>query len=492
MPNYTMQKMIEHKKWVVIIACILPYLGFWLYGLTDLDEGFYGAVTKEMLRRGDWITPFYNGEPWFEKPILSYWLSMPFAALFGNEFGARLPSFLCTLGTGWLIYSFVKKHRTENIALLSALAYSTSLLVVGIGRQMMTDAPLVLCLLFCFFNFYDSLVYNSKAHRIYASIFLGLSALAKGPVGPALFVFVALFSYIFLKEYRVNWKGGWVLGSLIFFALVSTWYVPCYLINKDLFVQKFLIEQNIGRFKGGDLAHRVPWWSHPFYYPLTLILATIQWFFGGIKSDVFKPKRDIQDQPVSSFRIFLWILVLVPLVFFSISGSKLPHYILPSVAPLTILLIDSLLSKNDEKFGQLLTTGVISSIILFGLANYVLFTYQNNQFGEVQAYAMLAQNNQDRLVFYSPEKPEIDPEITLELQTTSYPSILFYYDKPMPTSSFTNQDNWQPGNYAVLVRTSEKEEFEKTWPITNHTGSWDTSAGDKRFSLYRFTFSFEQ
>ena len=61
---------------VFLFAC-LPLFGWWMTGLFDVDEGFYGAVVAEMNRRHEWITPYFNGHPWFEKPILLYWLAKP-------------------------------------------------------------------------------------------------------------------------------------------------------------------------------------------------------------------------------------------------------------------------------------------------------------------------------------------------------------------------------------------------------------------------------
>ena len=96
--------------WLVIcLAAALPFLGFWLTGLTDLDEGYYGAVAAEMNRRGEWLIPFYNGSPWFEKPILLYWLAKPSLMLFGEVVGPRLPSVVCSLGTlavvAWFVFA---------------------------------------------------------------------------------------------------------------------------------------------------------------------------------------------------------------------------------------------------------------------------------------------------------------------------------------------------------------------------------------------------
>jgi 4-amino-4-deoxy-L-arabinose transferase-like glycosyltransferase len=75
----------------LFFAC-LPLFGWWMTGLFDVDEGFYGAVVAEMNRRHEWITPFFNGQPWFEKPILVYWLAKPCMMLFGPNFGPRLPA----------------------------------------------------------------------------------------------------------------------------------------------------------------------------------------------------------------------------------------------------------------------------------------------------------------------------------------------------------------------------------------------------------------
>src|SRR5436309_2301812 len=131
------------RRWLALLGCaVLPLLGFWLYGLFDLDEGFYAAVVAEMNRRGEWITPYFNGQPWFEKPILLYWLAKPAVLLFGQQLGPRLPSALAAFGTYLVCGTFLKKkvHRLAGEWCLVIL--STSILLLGLGRMMMTDAVL--------------------------------------------------------------------------------------------------------------------------------------------------------------------------------------------------------------------------------------------------------------------------------------------------------------------------------------------------------------
>lgn len=342
-----MQKFLR-QYWYVL--CILPYLGFWTYGLTDLDEGFYGAVTMDMLRRGDWLTPTLNGIPWFEKPILSFWLAMPSVALMPNEFGARLPSFLCTMATVWLIYRFAKRHFCESTAIVSCLVYSSSLLVVAIGRMMMTDAALNLCLVIAFTTFYESLQGNQKLRLITATA-LGFAVLAKGPVALVLFGLIGIFTFARLPQFRPEFKKYWIIGSVLLITVVSTWYVPAYLVNGQFFIDKFLIEQNIGRFAGGDKAHTVPAWAHPIYFPAVLILATLPWIGGASRAKFWQTKIHEQSPYPASTFILIWFLV--PLCFFTISGTKLVHYILPSLPPLAILIAHALLTRHPKfSFGK--------------------------------------------------------------------------------------------------------------------------------------------
>ena len=256
--------------WVIWLLSIVPLLGWNFTGLFDLDEGFYGAVVSEMNRRGEWITPFYNGHPWFEKPILLYWLAKPCVLIFGAQWGARLPSVLTTLG----LYAICAWFASRNLAKYSKTTVvsilSTSLLVVALGRLMMTDAPLNLALTAAFLTFWESLVGNHR-WRIVTAACLGVAVLAKGPV--ALLLFVPIAGYTFWKEpeLRPNFKGSWLVGTLVLAAVISTWYVPAYLINGQMFVQKFLVEQNLGRFSGGDEAHTIGIAGLPIYFFVLLL-----------------------------------------------------------------------------------------------------------------------------------------------------------------------------------------------------------------------------
>ncbi len=420
---------MDPRSWLVVAACLLPFIGFWSYGLMDLDEGFYGAVVVDMLRRGDWITPTYNNVPWFEKPILAYWLTMPTVAMFGNEFGARLPSVLCSLATVGVLFSFVRRHAGLPLAQIVAVAYASSLLPVGLGRMMMTDAPLTLCLTIAITQFYDSL--NGQGRRRWiAAVAVGFGILAKGPVAAVLFFGVIGTLYVVSPDLRPKFRGGWLVGIGLCLAVMATWYVPCYTANGQVFIDKFLIEQNIGRFAGGDKAHRVPIYLHPIYFPAILFLGALPWTGWSLRTTLWK--RGSSGPPDDLTRL-LWVWLWVPVVFFSISGTKLPHYILPAVAPLIILGVRAVVIQHPSRLPSKEWLGVACawSIVIFSIALPTFHKIWDSQTKEVQAMAKFTWAQNRPLVIYEIGRASEEVSLSLKLEQTSHPSILFYYRRPV-------------------------------------------------------------
>lgn len=439
--------------WVMALV-VLPYLGFWLYGLTDLDEGFYGAVVTDMIRRSDWITPTYNGVPWFEKPILSYWLTIPGLSLFpSSEFIARLPAVLCTFLSAAILYRFAKKHFDISSASLAAVIFSSSLLVVALGRMMMTDPALNLCLIIAFTTFYNSLTESTQSQRLYTAAALGFAVLAKGPVALVLFGLVAGLTYWRIPSTRPYFKSFWVFGTLIMLAIISTWYIPSYLANPTSFIQEFLIEQNIGRFRGGDVAHTVPWYLNGIYFPIIAALAMIPWLAPSFAAGWHNTK--IGTGNPHNLRKFLWIWALVVIGFFTISKTKLPHYILPAIFPLALLAAEAICHRHPKgrQLQFYLVGATIWAVFVTGLANVATFSYHQKQFAEVQAIGKFLQTQTGEVVVLSLGRNGQDPKIKLSLDQTSHPSLLFYLRRPVIMTSDPNEVP-DSGTRYILVRTN--------------------------------------
>lgn len=415
-----MQALKDWRNIALLAACALPFFGFWATGLTDLDEGFYGAVVANMVRTGDWITPVFNGSPWFEKPILAYWLAAPSVLVFGDDVGPRLPSVLCTFATALALFRFLRRHYSVDVARVSTAAYCGSLLVVGVGRMLLTDAPFVLSLSIALTTFYDSITKNPRL-RTWTAVALGFAVLAKGPVAGVFFILIAGITFWRMPELRKNFKGHWLLGIALFFVTVATWYVPAYLANREVFVQQFLIEQNLGRFKGGDLAHLTPAWAIPLYFPLVLFLALMPWSIWALRARWFA-------WPSDTLTRYFWIWGLVVLVFFSVSLTKLPHYILPAVLPFTVVTVLAVMNRREHraKADFWLKCGLAWSATVCSIATVVFVMDYHNRFAEVHEVARYLRNKEGNVVLFGVGRTERDTSTAFKVRQSSNPSFLFY------------------------------------------------------------------
>lgn len=424
--------------WPWLLLASLPLLGFWLYGLFDMDEGFYAAVTREMLWRGDWITPHYNGVPWFEKPILQYWFAAPSVLAFGETVGPRLPSVLATVGLIALCGAYARRYFSDTAGKWAMLVLGTTLLTAIIGRMMLADPLLVLFLSATFFSWWRS-VGGCGWWRVGAGACLGAAVLAKGPVAIAVFGAVWLWTLFAEPERRRSVLNlvdnlGAVLATLFVIAL---WYVPCYMANGQRFVDEFLIAQNLGRFRGGDAAHPgsiggIPvWLAIPLYYPLVLAVGMLPWWPWARK-----PVQEDPDDPEGAeARRLLWRWFWVVLVFFSISGSKLPHYIYPAIPPLAILIGERLSRRSWKEWTPGLPKAAIIAPIatcLFVNALAIAYYVTGGQ-EELHALARWAKQQGPEVATFKLGRQTADRGTgRLEVQETSKPSLVFYVGKEVP------------------------------------------------------------
>ena len=413
---------------------ILPVLGFWLSGLTDLDEGFYGAVVAEMNRRGEWITPYYNGEPWFEKPILSYWLAKPALMIFG-ESGARLASALCLFALLAVVGTWARRFLSDEAARLAPLVLGGMVLVAAIGRLMMTDVPFILFLSLAMLTAWRAFEERSPLLLVLAGAALGFANLAKGPVSLLLFL-PPIFYALRLLEKQDRPKGmGWLGFATAFTAVSALWYLPAYLVNGDVFVQEFLIEQNIGRFTGGDKAHTLGISTIAAYIPVVLLgaLPYTPWLFriwtGGGARNAF---------------LRAWIVWVF--LFFTISGAKLAHYVLPLFPPLALLISERLgegLRQSPRAFNFGAAWCAACAVLLTGVQGLVYGSIRppaslppelRNIGGNAEAHRLIRTVRPDeKLVLYQLSRRKKDRgNGKLTIQETSLPSLLFVIDRTAP------------------------------------------------------------
>ena len=328
--------------WLLIAGfCgFLFFFGIAYFGLVGADEPRYAQVAREMLARHDWITPTLGGKPWVEKPALYYWQAMLAYDVFGvSDWAARLPSALdATLMVG-AVYLFLRRFR-RGFQLDGALMTASAVGVIGFARAASTDMPLTATFtiaLLAWFAWYET---TRKPYLAVFNVFLGLATLAKGPV--ALFlaaVIIGSFAAV-KREYRLIGRTLWIPGILLFCAVTLPWYIAVQMRDPEFF-RIFILEHNLARF-GTDLyRHKEPFW----YYLPVVLLGLMPWttFVVAAVSESIRAwwaeGRELL-QSKSALNAFLLIWLIVPVVFFSISESKLPGYIVPALPAGTLLLAE--------------------------------------------------------------------------------------------------------------------------------------------------------
>jgi 4-amino-4-deoxy-L-arabinose transferase-like glycosyltransferase len=320
------------SPWVLAAALVVSF--FWQLGsvpLYDLDEGAFTEATREMLASGNYITPHKDGEPRYDKPILIYWLQAASAKLFGlNELALRLPSALAA--SLWLIvlWRFVRERLDARTATVAALIMALTLEVSLIAKAAVADAVLNLFLVLSFFDIYRYFVQPNGRLAARAFLWMGLGFLTKGPVAVFFPVVASLLFFLSegaFKHWRRAALNPW--GWLVFLLVALPWYVAIYLDNGPGFFESFFLRHNLGRFEGAMQGHS----GSPFYYfiVLPLILLPFTGWFLRLLPTLRRAWADPLDR-------FAWIWFVLVFVFFSFSGTKLPHYLLYGATPLFVLM----------------------------------------------------------------------------------------------------------------------------------------------------------
>jgi 4-amino-4-deoxy-L-arabinose transferase-like glycosyltransferase len=342
-----------------VLCYVLFFYGLGGIGLIGPDEPRYASIARDMLLTGRYITPRLYGSPWFEKPPLMYWLAAAGYRVFGNtEAAARFPSALAATVCVFFIYWCGRKLWSPQTGLLAALVAATSIGSFAFARaasmDMLLSACLTMALVFFLFGFNDA----TPGRKLWFYMFyaaLGLGVLTKGPIA-VLLPALSLAGFLLLRGRWREWRTWHPEGLWVSAAVAGPWYVLCAITNGWGFIQVFFINQNLERFTSTIHGHIRPLY---FFIPV-LLLLTFPWTF--LMMSAFRRAFGKNDH------ILMW-WALVPFVFFSLSGSKLPGYILPVVAPLSLLLGKELLLPSSlvYRLGVFVEAGVMVFIgVAFG------------------------------------------------------------------------------------------------------------------------------
>jgi 4-amino-4-deoxy-L-arabinose transferase-like glycosyltransferase len=317
------------------LLCIAIFFGFFYnlngFPLFDLDEGAFSEATREMLERSDFVTTYLNGKPRFDKPILIYWLQAVPVSLFGiSEFAFRLPSAIASLAWMLAILHFTRQQSHSRTGFAAALIGATSAGTCVIGRAAIADALLNMFLVLSMFDIYRYLQDQRPAYRYRAFLWIGLGMLTKGPIALLIPGAVSAIVFALQGKSRAWYKAvldpaGWAILLLV----AGPWYLLEYQRQGQAFIDGFLMRHNIERIQAPLQGHSG---SILYYLPVVLLLV---FPYTSLFLRILPTLRTMRQAPLPCF---LWTWFLFVLVFFSLSGTKLPHYLLYGISPLFILM----------------------------------------------------------------------------------------------------------------------------------------------------------
>lgn len=343
---------------LIAICLILFFFSLGDRALWDIDEGMHAATSKDMVLSGDWLTPQYNGEKFYDKPPLHNWLVAIAFLIFGfTEFAARLPAALLGLGCVMVTYWMGRQIFGPTAAFLSAVVLATSAEYLILARVVVHDISLAFFITLALALFY--LGYRNERHRrrlfLLGYAAMGFSVLAKGPVGvllPVTIIGVFLIfkrQLSFLKQMQIGW------GILILLAVAAPWYILISLKDPDYF-NYFFIKQNLGNFFSKEVRH-----PEPIYYYIPIVMGGMFPWSTFLPLALFRAFR-IRRTASNDGMLFALIWFAVIFIFFSIASSKLGTYILPLI-PAGSLLVGALLHESFNGSSRGLAKGIFFSYL---------------------------------------------------------------------------------------------------------------------------------
>jgi 4-amino-4-deoxy-L-arabinose transferase-like glycosyltransferase len=392
---------VAKRAWLLLFIAISA---LYLWGLGSLplvgpDEPRYAQVAREMLERRDLITPTLGGIPWFEKPPLLYWMMMlSFRFLGVTEYAARLGPALCGLTTAFFVYWAARaiedpsntptETDSGNVergatARWSTLIWLSSLGTFSFSRAASFDIVLTMTVTgaFAFFlryllriNIDESISSKGSPRRRKTALlagfclFAGLSILAKGLIGFVIvFGVVALYYLVRLERPRRSLVISLIWGVPLSLVVAGIWFFPMIAKHGWTFIDQFIIQHHFARFISNKYHHPGPIY---FYLPVVISFA-LPWtvVFGAAIISVRRwawRGQSARDR----LRVFALVWLILPITFFSFSGSKLIAYILPVLPAIALLVGERIACALSVGRGHSLVrlTGV--TLIVLAAAGY--------------------------------------------------------------------------------------------------------------------------
>ncbi len=335
---------------ILLLAVILIWFGNLEYRkLIRPDEGRYAEIPREMVVSGDWTTPRLNDLKYFEKPPLQYWATAVAYEVFGeHQWTSRFWTALTGFAGILLAWFAGTRLFGRGAGTYAAVLLGSSMLYAMMGHINTLDMGVTFFISLGIFALLLGQVEEQPSKRrnwmLLAWAGLALAVLSKGLMGLVL-PGAALFLYSLFNRDITIWKRmHWMSGLLLFFLIATPWFVLVIKANPEFF-DRFFIYEHYTRFTTKQLGRYQPW----YYFVPILLLGMLPWT--GLMFDAVLRTWHDSVQKVKTFNPerFLLVWVVFVYIFFSISDSKLPSYLLPMFPSLALLMGKQLAEMRSRR-----------------------------------------------------------------------------------------------------------------------------------------------
>jgi len=323
-------------RFLVLLAAVA--LGWNLngYRLFDPDEGRNAEVAREMAHTNDYVVPHLDGLPYLDKPIVYFAAAAAMMELFGpTEAAARLPAYLATLATIWLLVWFARRRWGEEAGWLAGLAYATMVLPLAYARTAIFDSTLTLwttAAIVCF----------AEQRPVPAWAALAAGALTKGPIAIAI-PLLALVAHALVTGTSVR-RLFPRRGLALFCAIALPWFIVVSIEHPD-FPGYVFLRETLERVTTRSFHRTAPFW---YYLPI-VPLAAFPWIVPALaRVKNLRATWQARHDAGATEPLLFACWVVVPLMFLSLNQSKLPQYVLPLMPALALAATRNLVTGGSH------------------------------------------------------------------------------------------------------------------------------------------------
>ncbi len=333
---------------LALLATVILFLGSGQISLFDTDEPRYAQAAREMMERGDWILPTFNGQPRYAKPVFFYWLLISAYRLFGvNEFAARFWSGVACFAIAALLFFALRKPFGWETAFFASLCWLTAFGAQLFAHAAITDMVLTAFMTAAVLAAWQGVISRQVLWFFAVAVAVAGAVLTKGPVGlvlPLAILAITAFSVRPPLPFRWGHKEAFafVSSAALFLALVLPWYLAVNERTGGEFLRQFLLVENVQRYAQSG---KMPLWLHAVYFPVTAFLLAFPWSALGIwmlgrTRAKGHGTGDAGQGLTEQQQMWYWLLrwwAIVPVLLFTLSRTKNPQYVLLSAPALCAL-----------------------------------------------------------------------------------------------------------------------------------------------------------